>query len=115
MSFQEEVYKKLSEVPRGKITTYKSLAKALNSRAFQAVGTAMKNNKMSYAARGRVGGYSLDKQEMLIPCHRVINSNGKIGNYSAKGGTNKKISLLKSEGIEIINGKIDLNKFEFKF
>ena len=46
MSFQEEVYKKLSEVPKGKVTTYKALAKALNSNAFRAVGTAMKNTKI---------------------------------------------------------------------
>ncbi len=99
MSFQEEIYKKLSEVPKGKVTTYKSLAKAIKSNAVRAVGTAMKNNQ--YAP--------------IIPCHRVIKSNGEIGNYSGEGGINKKVQLLKSEGIQIINGKIDLNKFEFKF
>ncbi len=99
MSFQEKVYKKLSEVPKGKVVTYKELAKAINSNAVRAVGTAMKNNK----------------NIITIPCHRVVKSDGTVGQYSAKGGVSKKIHLLEKEGIEIINGKIDLNKFEFEF
>ncbi len=97
MKFQEKCYKILERVPKGKVTTYKSLAMALNSKAYRVVGTAMKNNLNA----------------PNVPCHRVIKSNGEIGQYNL--GANKKLQLLKSEGIIINNNKIDLNKFEFKF
>ena len=97
MKFQEKCYKILERVPKGKVTTYKSLAMALNSKAFRAVGTAMKNNLNA----------------PNVPCHRVIKSNGEIGQYNL--GVQKKIQLLKSEGIIIVNNKVDLNKYEFKF
>lgn len=95
--FQQKCYTTLKKVPKGKVTTYKDLAKAMNSKAYRAVGSAM--NKNPFAPK--------------VPCHRVINENGKVGNYAH--GTNKKIKMLKEEGIEIIDGKINLNKFRFKF
>lgn len=94
MGFYERVWDKIREIPKGKVSTYASVAKALNSRAYRAVGTALKCNP--YAPR--------------TPCHRVINSNGHIGNYSATGGIKKKIELLKKEGVEIKNNKVDLKK-----
>ena len=97
LSFPEKCYHILIKVPKGKVTTYKAIAKALNSRAYQAVGTAMKNNP--YAP--------------IVPCHRVINSNGDIGNFNK--GQKIKIQMLKREGIEIINNNIDLDKYGFKF
>lgn len=96
-SFTERCYSKLKEVPKGKVTTYKSIAKQLKTRAYRAVGSAM--NKNPYAPS--------------VPCHRVVNSNGNVGQFAH--GTKRKIEMLKSEGIVIENGKIDLKKFEFKF
>ncbi len=96
-SFNERCYELLKRVPKGKVVSYKSLAEALNSRAYRAVGNAMNHNQNA----------------PVIPCHRVINSNGKLGGYAF--GINKKISILKSEGIEIKNGKVDLEKYEYKF
>ena len=95
--FQEKCYAILKKVPRGKVTTYKELAKALGTKAYRAVGSAM--NKNPYAP--------------IVPCHRVINSDGKIGQFAY--GQKKKIKLLKDEGIEIRNGKIELKKFGYKF
>lgn len=96
MNFKEKCYEVLKRVPKGKVTTYKSLANALNTKAYRAVGTAMKNN-----------------HSPNFPCHRVIKSNGEIGQYNL--GVSKKTQLLKSEGIEIMNNKVDLSKYEFKF
>ncbi len=96
MNFNEKCYQVLKTVPKGKITTYKEIAQALNSKAYRAVGTAM--NKNPYAPK--------------VPCHRVINSNGNVGNFAS--GTKNKIKLLKKEGIEIKNNKIDLNKYLFR-
>jgi len=95
--FYEKIYAKLRKVPKGKVTTYKALAHAVGSKAYRAVGTAM--NKNPYAPK--------------TPCHRVINSDGRVGKFAT--GTKKKIEMLKKEGVEIKNGKIDLKKFEFRF
>ncbi|MCX6750189.1 MAG: MGMT family protein [Candidatus Pacearchaeota archaeon] len=96
-SFNERCYKILAKVPRGKITTYKEIARKLNSKAYRAVGNAM--NKNPYAPR--------------VPCHRVVKSNGEVGGFAS--GTNKKIQMLKKEGIEIKDNKIDLKRYLFKF
>ena len=98
--FYEEVYEKLKEVPKGKVVTYKELARSLNSKAYRAVGTAMRKNKNA----------------PVIPCHRVVKSSGEIGNFSGKGGVKAKIKLLEKEGIKIKNNKIiDFEKVLFKF
>ena len=95
--FYDECYTLLKKVPLGKVTTYKDIAHALNSKAYRAVGTAM--NKNPYAPK--------------IPCHRVVNSNGKVGKFAH--GTVEKIKMLRKEGIFVVDGKIDLKKYGFKF
>lgn len=110
--FQDKIYKKLKTVPKGKVTTYKALAKAVNSKAYRAVGTAMAKNP--YSVWGRAGGKSCRRQQEIVPCHRVINSDGSIGNYSGKGGNKTKIQMLRKEGVKIINNKVDLKRYLFK-
>lgn len=92
-SFSEKCYKLLKKVPEGKVTTYKELALALNTKAYQAVGQVMRNNP--YAPE--------------VPCHRVVSSNGSIGGFAGQTTGKKikeKISLLKKEGIEFQGNKI---------
>jgi len=98
-NFYEKCYEVLKKVPKGKVTTYKNIAKALHSKAYRAVGMAMNKNPSSFLDGGK------------IPCHRVIKSDGSVGKFAK--GTHKKIKMLEAEGIEIKNGKIDLNKFGF--
>lgn len=88
MIFTERCYKLLRKVPKGKVTTYKDIAHTLGSRAYRAVGTAM--NKNPYAPN--------------VPCHRVVNAEGKIGGFAH--GVEKKIELLNNEGIQIKEGKV---------
>ncbi|MBU4502448.1 MAG: MGMT family protein [Nanoarchaeota archaeon] len=95
--FKDRVYKLAKKIPKGNVTTYKEIAKSLNSKAYRAVGTAM--NKNPFAP--------------IVPCHRVINSDGKIGGFAS--GVNKKIRLLESEGVKVKDKKIDLKKYLFKF
>lgn len=98
ISFNEKCYQLLKLIPAGKVTTYAEMARALNTKAWRAVGSAMANNN----------------NLIVIPCHRVIRSDGTIGQYAL--GSDKKASLLINEGIEIINGKIiNINKFFHKF
>jgi len=89
-SFQEKVYKVVKEIPKGKIMTYKEVAEVIGlSGAFRAVGNALNKN-----------------QDIHVPCHRVIKSDGSIGGY--RRGTKKKLSLLKEEGVLFKNGKVVL-------
>jgi methylated-DNA-[protein]-cysteine S-methyltransferase len=80
-TFKEKVLHIVSKIPKGKVLTYKQVAtQAGNSNASRAVGSFMKQN-----------------YNKKIPCHRVIRSDGKIGEYN-RGGRNAKIALLKKEG-----------------
>ena len=96
-SFKESCYEQLKKVQKGKVTTYRELARAVGTNAYRAVGNAM--NKNPYAPK--------------VPCHRVVKLSGDVGGFSS--GVKNKIKMLKAEGIEIKNGKIDLNKFLYKF
>jgi|TARA_Y100000310_G_scaffold293020_1_gene322274 methylated-DNA-[protein]-cysteine S-methyltransferase len=87
--FQNKVYKICKKVPKGKVTTYKAIAKVMGNKAYRAVGSAL--NKNPYAPR--------------VPCHRVINTNGNLGGFAS--GLKNKIKLLKKEGVQIKNNKID--------
>jgi methylated-DNA-[protein]-cysteine S-methyltransferase len=113
-SFNERCYELLRKVPAGKVTTYKDLAEAMKTKAYRAVGNAMNKNPYAYAApvQGERGS-SAAKQVALVPCHRVIKSSGSLGGFAF--GAEKKIAMLKKEGIEIKNGKIDLDKYRFRF
>jgi len=88
MNFSEKCYELLKQIPKGKVTSYKEIAKALNTKAYRAVGSAMKNNP----------------NPVQVPCHRVVKADGSLGKYAY--GEIKKMSLLKEEGIEVKDGKI---------
>jgi methylated-DNA-[protein]-cysteine S-methyltransferase len=89
LNLDKKIYKKLLEVPKGKITTYGELAKAVGLKNGQrAVGKIM--NKNPYP--------------VIIPCHRVVKSDGKVGGYAY--GEEIKSDMLTREGVVIKNGKI---------
>jgi len=82
-TFTEKVLEIVGKIPKGKTLSYGEVAERAGSlRAPRSVGNIMKSN--------------FDKN---IPCHRVIRSNGKAGDYN-RGGSKAKIKLLKSEGVE---------------
>ncbi|PKM87891.1 cysteine methyltransferase [Candidatus Falkowbacteria bacterium HGW-Falkowbacteria-2] len=90
--FASRVYELTSKVPKGKVTTYGRLAALLDlKKGAQAVGQALHCNPFA----------------PTVPCHRVVRSDGDIGGFAF--GTDSKKKLLKSEGVEIINNKIDLS------
>ncbi len=103
--FQKRVYKLCKKVPKGKVTTYKALAKKIGSKAYRAVGTSM--NKNPY-------GILNCKGKNMVPCHRVVGSSGNLVGFAH--GLKKKAELLRKEGIKIKNNKIvDFNKVLFRF
>jgi methylated-DNA-[protein]-cysteine S-methyltransferase len=82
--FRREVLKRLREVPPGCVISYQALAAAAGApNAQRAIGTTMATNPIP----------------VYVPCHRVIKSDGSVGNYG--GGQSRKIMLLRAEGFEI--------------
>lgn len=93
-SFQDRVYNLAQQIPQGKVATYKQLAKLAGSPgAARAVGMSMKKNH----------------NPNMIPCHRVVASNGELTGYSmGKGVVTKKAMLIK-EGVAFIGDCVDLS------
>jgi methylated-DNA-[protein]-cysteine S-methyltransferase len=99
LNLEQKIFKKLLQVPKGQVTTYGELSKAVGLKNGQrVVGKIM--NKNPYP--------------VIIPCHRVVMSTGKIGGYAY--GEHVKIKLLNDEGVQIKNGKIlDLENKIYRF
>jgi len=89
----EDVYNMLLTIPKGKVSTYGDLAKALgNPAASRHIGRILGKNP----------------NPIKVPCHRVVMSNGKIGGYAF--GTQKKKQLLQNEGL-IFSDEYRVNEF----
>ena len=84
--FQLKVWSYLKKIPRGSVKTYSQVAKGIGKPlAARAVANAIGKNPFA----------------PKIPCHRVIRSDGSLGDYSGKGGIKTKKLLLKREGITL--------------
>ncbi|OGI65289.1 6-O-methylguanine DNA methyltransferase [Candidatus Nomurabacteria bacterium RIFCSPLOWO2_01_FULL_39_18] len=82
-AFQKKVWREICKIPKGKTITYQELAKKIGKpKAVRAVGNAVGANPLA----------------VIIPCHRVVRSDGSLGGYSGKGGMRTKRILLKKEG-----------------
>lgn len=100
MNFNQKVLTLVKKIPKGKVTTYKIIAEKLGTKAYRAVGAALRSNK----------------EIITIPCHRVVNSDGSVGAYCGIKNSEEKMQLLKKEGIKIKNLKIlDVKKVIFNF
>lgn len=89
MDFTEYFYTLVKQIPKGNVSTYGALAKALGDiRASRAAGRMLNQNP--YAP--------------IVPCHRVVMGDGKLGGFGS--GVDKKITLLKSEGVSVSNGEV---------
>ena len=95
-SFQERCLKFVALIPEGRVSTYKAIAKALDTKAYRAVGSAIGKNP----------------NPITVPCHRVVKSDGRVGGYAFE--VEKKIQLLQKEGVQVANDKIiDFEKLFF--
>ena len=84
-NFQRTVWKEISKIPFGETRTYKDLAIAIGKpNSSRAVANACGKNPYP----------------VIIPCHRVIRSDGKLGGYSGVGGVKRKKELLKLENVK---------------
>ena len=82
-AFQKSVWDQIKNIPRGRTMTYKDLAIAIGR---------------PNAARAVANACSKNPYPIIVPCHRVIRSDGRIGGYSGPGGSKQKEKLLKQEG-----------------
>jgi len=81
--FQIKVWNEIKKIPKGSVRTYMEIAIAINHpKSYRAVANACKKNPHPF----------------VIPCHRVIRSDGRIGGYFGKEKINEKINLLIEEG-----------------
>jgi len=99
MKFSEAVYEIVKRIPKGRVSTYSEVAKAIGKpKAFRAVGQVLKRNK-----------------NPDVPCHRVVMSSGCLGGFKGRKSSREKEILLKREGIRIRDGRVDLKKYGFRF
>ena len=81
--FRQSIWNELLAIPYGKVMSYGAIAKRVGCKSAQAVGGAVGHNPIS----------------IIIPCHRVIGSNGSLTGYA--GGIDRKLKLLELEGVDI--------------
>ncbi len=84
--FQKKIWQALIKIPKGKTVTYTELARKIGKpKSVRAVANAVGTNPCA----------------PMIPCHRVVRSDGSLGGYSGKGGVKTKRKLLLKEGVTI--------------
>ncbi|MCI8620655.1 MAG: MGMT family protein [Clostridia bacterium] len=95
----KNIYEYLRKIPNGKVVTYKQIAENFGNKGLaRMVGNALHKNPDG------------DK----YPCYKVLNSKGKLAEAFAFGGKEAQKEKLEKDGIEVINNKVDLEKYQWK-
>ena len=94
---KEKVYGYLLQIPKGKVVTYGQIGEYLgNKNLARVVGNILHNNP----------------DENKYPCYKVVDSKGNLSKHFAFGGIDAQKNKLEKEGIEVINYKVDLSKYQ---
>ena len=94
----ELIYDVVKQISKGKVATYGQVASlAGNKRWSRVVGYALHSNP----------------DPETIPCHRVVNRLGEVSKAFAFGGENRQIELLQNEGVGFVEGRVDLEKYQW--
>ena len=92
-SATKRIYEAVKRIPKGCVATYGQVATmAGNERMSRAVGNALHKNPTPG----------------IVPCHRVVDAKGRLAGGFAFGGMEAQASLLAREGVEVVDGKVDL-------
>lgn len=95
----QAVYNYLRTIPKGNVVTYGQIAEYLGNKHFaRVVGNILHANPDGDAN----------------PCYKVVNASGKLAEHYAFGGIMAQQCRLEEEGIPVINGKVDLNKYQYR-
>lgn len=98
-SSTKRIYEAVKKIPKGHVATYGQIAEmAGNPRMSRAVGNALHKNP----------------DPLHIPCFRVVNSKGELAGAFAFGGGKAQAELLREDGVEVVDGKVDLEKYGMK-
>lgn len=95
----EKIYEVVKQIPKGNVATYGQVAALAGNRRW-----------------ARVVGYALhaNPNPDEIPCYRVVNREGRLSEAFAFGGRNRQQELLEQDGIEVVDGKVDLEKVQWR-
>lgn len=92
----KRIYEAVKKIPKGRVATYGQIAElAGDKKMARAVGNALHKNP----------------DPDTIPCYRVVNAKGELAGEFAFGGVGAQARLLEADGIEVIDGKVDLKKY----
>lgn len=92
----KRIYEAVKKIPKGKVATYAQVAElAGNPRMCRAVGNALHKNP----------------DPKHIPCYRVVNAKGELAAGFAFGGADVQAKLLLADGVEVVDGRVDLKKY----
>lgn len=95
LSINSRVLQIVKKIPKGRVASYKEIGKKLNIHP-RAVARALSENP----------------HPVIIPCHRVVHADGRIGGYTPRG-QGEKIRILKKECVGVTKGRIDRKYFYF--
>ena len=96
---ESDIYEVVKQIPYGRVATYAQIAELAGDRKMaRAVGNALHKNP--------------DPDH--IPCFRVVNAKGELADQFAFGGAEAQAKLLEAEGVEVVNGKTDLNRYQWR-
>ena len=95
----KRIYEAVKKIPYGHVATYAQIAEAAGNRKMaRAVGNALHKNP----------------DPKHIPCYRVVNAKGELAGEFAFGGAGSQAKLLEAEGVEVTDGRVDLEKYQWK-
>ena len=95
-SHAKRIYEAVRQVPKGKVATYGQIAElAGDKKMCRAVGNALHKNP----------------DPELTPCYRIVNAKGELAGAFAFGGENAQADRLRADGIEVVDGRVDLEKY----
>ena len=98
-SASKRIYEAVKRIPYGRVATYAQVAELAGDRKMaRAVGNALHNNP----------------DPVNIPCFRVVNGKGELAGEFAFGGKGAQARLLEAEGVEVKDGRVDLEKFQWR-
>lgn len=135
--FELKIYDIVRRIPAGKVASYGAVARtAGNVRYARAVGNTMHKNPAPYMnlawqvgfSRGDVGPEESEypaelelsavpglSDFQLVPCHRVVDSQGRMGSNFGLGGPEVQAAMLRAEGVDVKDGRVDLLEYGMEF
>lgn len=99
MNTFDRIYEVVKEIPRGQVASYGQVAELAGNKRW-----------------ARVVGYALhaNPNPDTIPCYRVVTKAGGTSKAFAFGGENEQVRLLEQDGIEVVNGFVDMKKYQWE-